>query len=50
MDLSEITPKMADEKLPEGTKWVGEVRGNRMDYEFENCQLSCIIQSRALAQ
>lgn len=27
-----------------GGKW------NKMDYEFENCQLSCIIQLRALAQ
>lgn len=42
---------MAEEKLPEGTKWVGEGEGeNVMDYESENCQLSCIVQSRALAQ
>lgn len=28
----------------------GGDEGNKMDYEFENCQLSCIIQLRALAQ
>lgn len=30
--------------------WGGGDEGNKMDYEFENCQLSCIIQLRALAQ
>lgn len=28
----------------------GASEWNKMDYEFENCQLSCIIQFRALAQ
>lgn len=31
-------------------KWEGGDEGNEMDYEFENCQLSCIIQLGALAQ
>lgn len=52
--VSKIMPKNRAEKLAASIRdkevGGGGDEGNKMDYEFENCQLSCIIQLRALAQ
>lgn len=53
LPVSKIMLKNRAEKLAEGTRGAAGDGGNewnKMDYEFENCQLSCIIQLRALAQ
>lgn len=49
--LSGITTgKDSSREATERDKVGGGGEWNKMDYEFENCQLSCIIQSRAPAQ
>ena len=50
LPVSKMMPKNRAEKLAEGQRGRGGNEWNKMDYEFENCQLSCIIQPRALAQ
>lgn len=46
----EVYTKEQSREASRRDKGDGGGEGNKMDYEFENCQLSCIIQLRAPAQ
>lgn len=52
LTVPHIMQKVKTEELAEGPiagcgEWGGEKKSHKIDYEFENCQLSCIIQLRA---